>query len=554
VSIQAPTRWRFRGAQLGRPWALPMAMAASVEWGVLATLVSLSHLVWMCWDWAALGHQWTQDWLSGPAPWLTLLFMPACWAFREWGRWLMWARWRGPVVRWRLNWVGPWPVPGLDPAEVASLRGRAQRVSLHAWGLIHGGLLISLSWSLSQSLQDEAWRLVARAWLYASGMTWLLVDCNPLWQGGVLALLQEAGHQPDLAARSQAWWLRKGLHLAGLLAGLRGAAWRGCLPRVHLPAWAIWHAPLAWCMQWALACWLVQVFAHRHPHLALVLLASAAMTLLLQPLWRGWRAVMAVPVLAARRARLHGAGLCLAGGLAAWLFAWPWPQHLVVPGVVWLPEQAHVRTPADGVLVSTLASGGQPVFEGQALWRLAPSHLRAMDADADQMVDAPGDWGRLTLRSTVAGTWHASMDGDTDGRVVRRGQELGVVLPQGPATVRCVVPASHARDLLDIRQASVRLQEQPAHLMGARPTAAQAQPVLQLPARNLGGRSGGPIAVLADDPQGLTPAEPMVWLDVQLDQAWPRTGGLAWVKLNMAPQPLAWQAWRTIQAMWWAGR
>jgi hypothetical protein len=534
--------------------SLLMAVTASVEWGVLASLVLMGHLAWMCWDWAALSHQWTQDWLSGPAPWLTLLFMPACWAFRELGRWLMWCRWRGPAVRWRLNWVGPWPVPGLDPAEVAGLRGRAQRVSLHAWGLIHGGLLLSLSWTLSQSLQDEAWRLVARAWLYASGITLLLVDCNPLWRGGVLALLQEAARQPDLAARSQAWWLRKGLHLAGLLAGLRGAAWRSHLPRVHLPAWAIWHAPLAWCMQWVLACWLVQVFAHRHPHLALVLLGSAGMTLLLQPLWRGWRLVLASPALAARRARLQGALMGMVVALGAWLFIWPWPQNLVVPGVVWLPTQARVVAPVDGVLVSVLARGGQAVGEGQALWRLVPLHLRALDVDADQMVDAPGDWGRLTLRSEVAGTWHASLDGDTDGRVVRRGQELGVVLPEGPATVRCVVPASHAGDLLNIRQVSVRLQEQPEHLLVARRTAAQAQPLLQLPARNLSGHSGGPVAVLSDDPQGLTPAEPMVGLDVQVDQALPRTGGLAWVKLGMAPQPLAWQAWGTLRAMWRAGR
>jgi hypothetical protein len=529
-------------------------MAASVEWGVLVTVLCLGSVVWMGRDWGALRHQWTQDWLSGPALSLTMLFMPACWAFRELGRWLMWCRWRKPSVRWQLNWIGPWPVPGLDPAEVASLRGRAQRVSLHLWGLVHGGLLVSVSWTLSQVLEDEAWRLVARGWLYASAITLVLVDCNPLWRGGVLALLQEAGRQPDLALRSQTWWLRKGLGLAGLMVGLKGQAWRGGLPRVHLPVWAIWHAPLAWCMQWALASWLVQAWSHRHPHLALVLLLSAVLTLLAQPCWRGWRAAMAAPALAERRGVLLAASLGFTGVFCVGLCTVPWPRHLVAPGVVWMPEEARLLAPADGVLRAAQAQSGQLLSKGQPVWQLAPLHLKAMDADADQMVDAPGDWGRLSLRSPVAGRWQVLLDGDTDGRVVRRGQALGMVIPLTAATVRCVVAAAHARDLLDIRDVSVRLHEQPQWLMAARRTAMSPQPVTQLPTRNLGGRAGGPVAVLADDPQGLTPAEPMVWFDVALDQAWPRTSGLAWVKLGMAPRPLAAQAWDALRAMWLAGR
>jgi hypothetical protein len=552
VNGRASLRWRG-GTGAGRPLTWVLAIVTSVEWGLASALLVMGHLAWMAGDWADIQRQWQQDWLSGPAPWLTLLFLPTSWAFHELGRWLMWLRWRGRSARWRLSWTGGLPVACLDPAEVVALRSRAQRASVHLWGLVHAGLLMSLAWALSRLLTDPVTQLLARAWLYAASITLVFVDLNPLWRGAVLQLLQEWWRQPDLVGRSTAWWRGQCLRLAGRLAGMDRGDLHDAVPWVHLPGWAIWHAPLAWCVNWLAAAWLAQALSQRHPHLALLVLASATLALLVQPLWRGLQAILAWPALVAHRSRLLWALVVPAAVLAVLLLACPWPQQLVVPGVVWLPERSRLVAPVDGVIAAMQVQDGQPVYEGQALWSLAPLHLRAVDLDADQMVDAAGDWGQVPLHSPDAGTLMVSLAGELDGRVVRRGQVLGQVLPQGAATVRWVVPASRAQDLLGVRRLSVRLLEQPELVIPAVLTPQGAMPVTQLPSMSLSARAGGPVAVLQSDPQGLMPAEPMVWMEARLDRAWPRSGGLAWVKLEMAARPLGWQWCSRVRQLWRAG-
>jgi putative peptide zinc metalloprotease protein len=536
-------------------WRGAVRVLSSAEWGLMATLITLLAALNILAHLGDVQQQWTQDWASGPMPWLTLMLMPVAWAFGELGRCLMWLRWhdRSPT-RWRLTWIGVCPAMVLDPDAVKRLRHRPARMAVHAWGLLHAALLVALAWGLSRTLGDLDMQWVARAWMYASLIVLLAMLLNPFWPGAGQMLLQEWLHVPDLAARSRAWWRHRGLDLTLILLGQRqGAPVR---PRLdsHLPRWAIWHAPVSWCVHWALANWLVQALSAQHPHLALWVLASAVLALMVFPLVRMTGAAWVQPELV--RHRFHGLGaLACAAALLAWvLLVLPWPRHIMAPAVVALPPDMALVSPVDGVIAAELALDGQSVYAGQVLWALQPLHLQSVNRDADEMLDAPGNWGQVALRSAGAGLLLWRLPGDPVGRVVRRGQVLAQLVPQTPPVLHWVVPRSRAGDLQDVRRVRVRLLEQPERELRVSPALLNPSPVQRLPSAALGTRRGGPVAILQADPDGLTPAEPLVQLQAPMSDTLPRVGGRAWVRMDLAPQALGLQWWAQIRALWLAGR
>jgi putative peptide zinc metalloprotease protein len=60
----------------------------------------------------------------------------------------------------------------------------------------------------------------------------------------------------------------------------------------------------------------------------------------------------------------------------------------------------------------------------------------------------------------------------------------------------------------------------------------------KLPSAALGDRSGGRVPTDGTDTDGLRPTEPQFVIDLLLEGRIPRTGGLARVRIDLAPQPL----------------
>ena len=74
--------------------------------------------------------------------------------------------------------------------------------------------------------------------------------------------------------------------------------------------------------------------------------------------------------------------------------------------------------------------------------------------------------------------------------------------------------------------------------------------MLQLPSAALGDRHGGDIVTDPTDPHGLTAAQAVVLLDVQLrGSASPRSGGRAWVRFDHGWAPLAVQWGRQLKQL-----
>src|SRR3546814_4083161 len=96
--------------------------------------------------------------------------------------------------------------------------------------------------------------------------------------------------------------------------------------------------------------------------------------------------------------------LVVAGGLALLLFAIPAPHHLNSQGVVWLPDQAHIRAGTSGFVTRVAVPEGTIVAPGELL---VETTQPALETDVAKL-----DWRRRELQ--------AAADSELGGDMVKR--------------------------------------------------------------------------------------------------------------------------------------
>src|SRR3546814_21003616 len=92
--------------------------------------------------------------------------------------------------------------------------------------------------------------------------------------------------------------------------------------------------------------------------------------------------------------------LGVAGGLALLLFAIPAPHHLNAQGVVWLPDQAHIRAGTSGFVTRVAVPEGTIVAPGELL---VETTQPALETDVAKL-----DWRRRELQAAA----ESQMGGD----------------------------------------------------------------------------------------------------------------------------------------------
>ncbi len=533
-------------------WGL--RMFTSAEWALMIALLALLTGFGMLAGWDGLQRDWREAWSSGALSWITLMLVPLAWMVGEVGRALMWARWHGRMPQWRLRWLGLVPMWLLDPADLARSRQRAQRLSVNLWGLLHALLLVAVAWVVSRLVSDAPMQHLGRAWFHAAVLALVVFQLNPFWDGAAKCWLQEWWHVPDLDGSSRRWWARSIMKQARRWSGLPAEHWPASQGETAVPALVVTYAPLGWLVHVLALIWLVTWLGVHHPTLALLLMWSAGWALGLRPLGMGFALAWRQLDPASGRWRMALLGLMVLGLGAYVAMVVPWPRSIVTQAVVTLPEDMVLRSPVDGRLTELVVVDGQSVFAGQALLAVRSLAVDAVDADADAMVEAPGQWGMRTLGSPGAGrVLLPRADGMRD-RVVRKGQVLARLLPHSPPQLSWVVPARHAQALQQVRWIRARPIDQPQQQWQVMLSGLRAEPAARLPAQALSARHGGVIPVLDSDPQGLTPAEPMIALQAQLAAPVERIGGRVWVRMELPPQPLGWQLWTRLCELWQAAK
>jgi putative peptide zinc metalloprotease protein len=461
------------------------------------------------------------------------------------------------------------PVPFVDASAAVAFPDKRKRAAVAAAGVGTELALAALAF-FAWVLLEPGWvRDLAASVVVLGGASTLLVNGNPLLRFDGYHVATDLLELPNLASRSSLWWrltLRRSL-------GARHAVMQ------HLArgerGWLVAYAPLSLAMQALLLGLAVAALAQWNGYIAAALALVALATLVLWPLLRALGWVLHAAELNGTRAQALLAallGVALALGL---LTAVPFAHRTHAPGIVWLPDDAFVRSASEGFVVAYHAADGSVVEAGAPLvtlvndtlharWRVVGAQLRSEQVDQAQRfaTDALGSAQAadrvarlqaehadlaarieaLQLRATRRGRLVLDPQKSRIGQFVPQGELIAQVLPLAAADAAAGARALAApivrafvsnddiarfdhgwapgRPELDPGRAermNVRVSlahggpDWPARLLPRRSAASR-----ELPSAALGEGNGGTITLDTADPQGRTAAQPRLALELQL--------------------------------------
>ena len=472
------------------------------------------------------------------------------------------------------------PVPYVDASASTAFPEKGRRMAVGAAGIMVELLLAVLALALWLSVEPGLVRDLAFDILLVGGVSTVLFNGNPLLRFDGYHVLCDAVEIPNLGVRSTRYL---GYLVQRYLGGAGGADSPVSAPGERF--WFLVYGVASPIYRVAILVAIVLFVAQEYPVVGVVLGAWALVSQLLVPAGRSLARLLNAPALAERRARtaLVLGGPAAAVAIAA--FTIPLPVWTYAEGIVWLPERAQVRAGADGFLVRQIApsgarvESGDPIFvldaaairseviilehrlaEHQARRDAALFHDRArlevheqQTARVDaELANARERAAELLVRSPLPGTLLVPRERALDGRYVRKGEVIGYVTDERPLTTRVVVRQDEIdRVREDTRAVRVKLPGYLRHTLAGYIESAVPSATHLLPGVALGVRGGGRIAVDAEDPEGLTPAQSVFIVDVTLPPESPRApaGTRVFVRFEHSGAPLAAQAGRALRQL-----
>ena len=518
--------------------------------------------------------------LTSPQMLLVLwLAYPLIKALHELGHALAVRVWGGEVRETGVALLLLMPVPYVNASDAAGFRERHRRVLVSLMGVLVETTLAAAALFVWINVADGLVRQIAFATMLIGGVSTLVFNGNPLMRFDAYYALADLIESPGLAARSRAWWIyAMRRHLLGVVLAVPpavAARERGWLIGYGLAA-QVYRVVVAF----AIVGWLIGVNAL----LGAVAAAWFVFVALGRPLHQLLNYVRKSPELAGRRSRAAVISTLAVTGAAFALGVMPLPQSTRAEGVVWVPEQARIRTTGEGFIAEVRVKDGQQVSVGDTIllihdplldvelqriearlagldvaYHLALFSQRSQANSVEQeIVRARAELARvekrmvgLAVRSDANGRVVLDHPQDMPGTFVPRGALVGHVLASAAANVRVVVSQD---DVARLQQRpgeiEVRLADRPNAAFTARLLAQTPAAIRTLPSAALGDRAGGSALTDPADADGLRTLEPLYTLDLELpSHALERVGGRAEVRFDHGSAPLAEQWARKLRQL-----
>ncbi|MFT5578150.1 MAG: putative peptide zinc metalloprotease protein [Paraglaciecola psychrophila] len=258
----------------------------------------------------------------------------------------------------------------------------------------------------------------------------------------------------------------------------------------------------------------------------------------------------------------------------------PAPLYTVAQGVVWLPEQSHIRTQVDGFVATVAATTGQQLSAGTELLTMSNaglinsgravnakllqlknkqqqarvSDLLAADIIEDQIAALTAELSRvnafikaLRVVSSGAGTLVITDSQNLPGKYLSRGSSLGYIFTDNMTRVRIMVPQANIALVREQTQSvEVRMANRQSEVINAVVEREIPSGLNRLPSRALGHTGGGLIATQPGDADGLETLDPHFLIELRLSQRSDIIGQRAYARFFHGMEPLAQQWYRRI--------
>lgn len=482
------------------------------------------------------------------------------------------------------------PVPYVDASSASALANKWHRAAVGAAGMMAELALAALAMFAWVLLEPGTVRAVLFNVMLVAGISTVLVNGNPLLKFDGYYILADLIEIPNLSERSNRFW--------GHLATRRLLGASDDAPFAATPAekrWFLVYAPAALAARMVMMLGIALLVAKRFFFIGVAIALWSLWNAIGAPLWKMYAHVFTSPQLHASRQRAVRLTLGATAAVLVVLFVVPAPHHAVTQGIVWLPEEAHVRAGGDGMVSEIIAAEGARVEPGDVLagaenpilaaeveqlrWRA--QELQAQ-ADAELRIGAGraegGDrvkrevsqlqlaeamarlatqerrLGDLTIEAASPGTFvlAAAPAADMPGRYMKKGELIGYVTP-GHADVARIAVAQGDFELIrgHVRALRLKVANRPDATWDSAIVRAVPGGTFDLPSPALAAANGGPFAI---DPRSETGTGTLARVFL-FDVALPRDlrevpfGTRVHVRFALDWEPLGWQGVRRIRQL-----
>ncbi|AMG75266.1 site-2 protease family protein [Sphingopyxis granuli] len=474
------------------------------------------------------------------------------------------------------------PVPYVDASAANALPNKWQRALVGAAGMVSELFVAAIAALLWVMLEPGLARSFAYNVMLIAGISTVLVNGNPLLRFDGYYILADLLEIPNLGSRANRYW--------GDLVNRHVFRTHDMPPFDATPGekrWFLVYAPAAFVARMVMLFGIALIVASRFFLIGVLIALWTLWTGVGLPLWKMGAHVVSSPQLHRNR----GFAMRLTGGAVAAalliLFVIPAPHHVNAQGVVWLPDQAHVRAATGGFITRVAVSEGSLVRPGQLLIETSQPTLetdvarldwrrRELQAAAD--AELGGDrvkrqigqfaideaeqklaiqrerYGELRLLAGAEGRFVTALApaSDLPGRHVRQGELIGYVTPGQAEVVRVAV----SQDDIDlVRRELVRVRYRIAALPGATHEGRVVREVpggtRDLPSEALALGKGGTIPTDPTDPNGRKALGRIFLFDIGLPSELRQVpfGTRVHVRFQLGWEPIGWQVARRLRQL-----
>ena len=583
ANVLSPLSWRFPVLDPERflCWLLPVARPFFGVAGALLWLVVVPPAL------AMAGSHWDEltrnvlDRILAPQNlvYVWLLF-PVVKTLHEFGHAFAVKAYGGEVHDMGVMVLVLTPVPYVDASAASAFREKWRRIAVGAAGMLVELFVAALALFVWLSAQPGLVRTLAYNTMLIAGVSTILFNGNPLLRYDGYYILMDLLEIPNLRSRANRYVLYLGERY---LFGRREAELPHATPGER--AWFVVYAISSFAYRTVLIFAIALFIATKFFVVGVLLAVGAGLSWIGIPVVRG-----IAYLLTDRRLRtVRGRAITVSVGLGVLLIGVitlvPAPFRSLTEGVVWVPDEAHVRAGVDGFVEWVVARPGTRVDRGDVLIvcrdpvlteRVAELAARVRELEARETALTPTDRvkaqivreerryaeqnlarahqraAELTIVSRTDGTFVVAAPEDLPQRYVHKGDHLGYVVDLSTITVRAVVRqfdidlVRHRARRIDVRLAEPLSQPVPATITRIVPGATE-----NLPSSALGSLGGGEVTIDPTDTHGVRALDKLFQVDLTL----PSTvhvvdvGGRVHVRFDYGRAPLATQWSRQLRQL-----
>jgi putative peptide zinc metalloprotease protein len=494
--------------------------------------------------------------------------------------WLAKAR-GGEIREMGIMFLVFFPVPYVDASSAAAFPSRWDRAAVAAGGIFAETFIAAVAVIVWASVEPGFTRALAYNLILIGGISTLIINGNPLLKFDGYYVLSDLLESPNLATRSNNYY---GHLIQRYVFGATQIKEETATPGERV--WFLIYAPAAFVYRMVVMLG-IALYVSAHAFILGVLIALWTLfNAIVKPAFKHLRHVVTSPKLRKVRGRAMGWTFGTIGVVVAALLLVPMPLRTDTEGVIWLPDEAHVRARTSGFIAEMPVPRGTMVDTTSILARLVEPTLQArLDAlewraeeyrrrvAALSLDDRPGaevarlqlsealaELGRetergaqLSIRAPLGGRFEPALANESlIGRFVTEGDVIGYVLPPRPDRVRIVVAQDN--NVL-VRQRLTRIELKLAGYLEERHEVQMLREVPSalntLPSAALGKGAGGRFLTDPTDPDQLRVLEQVFLYDLSLPDSLATApyGARVLVRFDHGLEPAGLQVWRRLRQL-----